>query len=65
MHRAVRRAADRAPVDDGAILVVTHGSALRTFVQHATGTMPAPLSNCALFRATAVVDAFVEIERIG
>src|SRR6185503_10489508 len=29
MRRAVRRAADHAPTDAGAILVVTHGSALR------------------------------------
>jgi probable phosphoglycerate mutase len=65
MRRAVRRAADHEPTNAGAILVVTHGSALRAFVHEATGTMPPPLSNCALFRATAIVDAFVEIEQIG
>jgi broad specificity phosphatase PhoE len=65
MRRAVRRAVELGSSEDGAILVVTHGSALRTFVHEATGTMPPPLSNCAVFRATALVHAFIEIERIG
>jgi probable phosphoglycerate mutase len=64
MLRAVRRAVEIESTIDGAILVVTHGSALRAFVQEATGTMPPPLSNCSVFRATAIVDAFIEIERI-
>jgi probable phosphoglycerate mutase len=64
MRCAIRRAATGEVSATGAVLVVTHGSALRSFVLAATGTMPEPLSNCALFRATALVDEFVEIERI-
>jgi probable phosphoglycerate mutase len=63
MVRAVTRAALATPLESG-VLVVTHGSALRAFVRAATGAMPAPLSNCALFRAIAVGERFVAVERI-
>jgi probable phosphoglycerate mutase len=65
IHRAVRRAVEGEVQRDGAILVVTHGSALRAFVLAATGLMPGPLSNCALFSATAVADAFIDVEPLG
>ena len=65
MHRAVRRAAEGETTERGPVLVVTHGSALRAFVLTATGSMPGPLSNCALYRATALADAFVDVERIA
>jgi len=64
MHRAVRHALEGEVQRDGAILIVTHGSALRAFVLAATGLMPGPLSNCALFSATAVAGAFVDVEPV-
>jgi broad specificity phosphatase PhoE len=63
MHRAVRRATE-SETSDGAILVVTHGSALRAFILAATGVMPGPLSNCVLYRATVGVDAFLDVEQV-
>src|SRR5882724_3295866 len=43
MHRAVRRAVDLEPAVDGAVLIVTHGSALRAFLKIATGVVLPPL----------------------
>jgi probable phosphoglycerate mutase len=65
MRRAVRRATEGEARGDGAILVVTHGSALRAFILAATGLMPGPLSNCILFRATVSVDAFLDVEQVA
>jgi broad specificity phosphatase PhoE len=63
MHRAVRRAVGEDS-GEGPVLIVTHGSALRLFVHAVTGTMPGPLSNVAVFRGVALLDAFAEIERL-
>jgi broad specificity phosphatase PhoE len=61
MCSAVRRAVDAG---EGSLLVVTHGSALRAFVRAVTGSMPAPVPNGALFRATVLADAFVDAEPV-
>ena len=64
MRRAVRRSTESETTGDGAILVVTHGSALRAFILAATGVMPGPLSNCVLYRATVGADAFLDVEQV-
>jgi len=40
-----------ATPDDGAVLAVSHGGAIRSFVHAVTGLTPPPLDNGALFRA--------------
>jgi len=65
MFRAVRRAADGQLTmngETGAVLVVSHGSAIRAFVRQVTGQMPPPLVNTALFRAVALADGFEQVE---
>jgi len=61
MGRAVRRAVDQEPAHDGAVLIVTHGSALRAFVRIATGLVLPPLANVALFRVTVEADRFLDV----
>src|SRR5258706_2239230 len=45
MLRGVRRAVHTEPASDRAVLVVTHGSALRAFVRVTTGVVLPPLPN--------------------
>ncbi len=59
MVRGVRRAIDAEPTREGAILIVTHGSALRAFVRVTTGVVLPPLPNAALFRVLALADKFL------
>jgi probable phosphoglycerate mutase len=47
---AVGRAAERVATEDSAALVITHGGALRAIVAAATGEMPPPMGNGALWR---------------
>jgi broad specificity phosphatase PhoE len=49
---AMGRAADRVARDDAPALVVTHGGALRALVLAATGRLPPPIQNCAVWRVT-------------
>lgn len=44
---------------DGAVLVVSHGGAIRSFVHAVTGLTPPPLDNGALFRARFDDNRFV------
>jgi probable phosphoglycerate mutase len=58
MHAAVVRAvARRHGADDAPVLVVSHGGSIRALIARATGTMPPPLENVAVFRALADLDA--------
>jgi probable phosphoglycerate mutase len=47
---AMGRAAEQLAVDDAPAVVVTHGGALRAIVQAATGRLPAPVKNAAVWR---------------
>jgi broad specificity phosphatase PhoE len=54
MHAAVGRAVARKhPSDDAPVLVVSHGGSIRALLARATGTMPPPLENVAVFRVVA------------
>jgi probable phosphoglycerate mutase len=64
MEAAVRRAAAALPAD-AAVLLISHGGAMRALVTSITGTVPLPLGNGAMFRMELVDDAFGEVERIG
>jgi broad specificity phosphatase PhoE len=46
----LRRAAEEVARDDAAALVVTHGGSLRAVVAEATGTLPPPIANGAVWR---------------
>ena len=48
-----------ATPDDSAVLAVSHGGAIRSFVHAITGLTPPPLANGALFRARFEGDRFV------
>jgi broad specificity phosphatase PhoE len=64
MHEAVLRAAaarDDDAGDGGApVLIVSHGGSLRALLARATGAMPPPLSNVAVFRAVATAEGITE-----
>ena len=47
---AIGRAADRLARDGAPALLVTHGGALRAAVRAATGVLPGPIANCAIWR---------------
>jgi broad specificity phosphatase PhoE len=47
----LRRAAEQVAGDDAAVLVVTHGGALRAAVAEALGAEPPPIANGAIWRA--------------
>jgi probable phosphoglycerate mutase len=47
---AIGRAADRLVRDGAPALLVTHGGALRAAVRAATGVLPGPIANCAIWR---------------
>jgi probable phosphoglycerate mutase len=62
MHEAVGRAvASRHERDASPVLVVSHGGSIRALVARATGTMPPPLENVAVFRAVATELGLTEI----
>lgn len=54
---AIAESADHA----GPILVISHGGAIRSFVQTVTGTAPPPLANTALFLATFDAGRFTSV----
>jgi len=58
MMAALTDIAAAAP-DEGAVLVVSHGGAIRSFVHAVTGLTPPPLDNGALFRTRFHADRFV------
>jgi len=53
MHAGVMRA---VAGEGGPVLVVSHGGSIRALVARATGTMPPPLENVAVFRGVASED---------
>jgi broad specificity phosphatase PhoE len=62
MQEAVTRAVVRRnAADDGPVLIVSHGGSIRTLIARATGTMPAPLENGAVFSAVVVAGALTEV----
>ncbi len=57
---AIDRAANRVARDGAPVLLVTHGGALRAAVRAATGAMPGPIANGAIWRMAwdgSVLDA--------
>jgi broad specificity phosphatase PhoE len=50
VEAAIGRAADRVAREGAPALLVTHGGALRAAVHAATGTLPGPIANCAIWR---------------
>ena len=60
----IATAAESQP-QSAAILVVSHGGAIRSFIHATTGVVPAPLENAAVFRLRFERGAFVtaELER--
>lgn len=58
MMAALTEIATAAP-QDGAVLAVSHGGAIRSFVHAVTGLTPPPLDNGALFRARFEDNRFV------
>ena len=48
--KALARVAETVATDSGSALVVTHGGALRAAVEAATGTLPPPIANGAVWR---------------
>jgi broad specificity phosphatase PhoE len=62
MHEALGRAvAHHHEGDDRPVLVVSHGGSIRALLARATGTMPPPLENVAVFRAVATPEGLVEV----
>ena len=64
MVRGLSAAAAGVSVDAPA-LVVSHGGAMRAFIGAATGVVPPPLPNGALFRATVAGGRFVAFDLVG
>jgi probable phosphoglycerate mutase len=63
MHAAVGRAlARRHDADEQPVLVVSHGGSIRALLARATGTMPPPLENVAVFRAVATPDGLKDVK---
>jgi probable phosphoglycerate mutase len=50
--------------ESGAILVVSHGGAIRSFIHATTGLVPPPLENVAVFRLGFQAGAFVTAEQL-
>jgi probable phosphoglycerate mutase len=46
---------------EGPVLIVSHGGSIRALVARATGAMPPPLENVAVFRAVATQQGLTEI----
>jgi probable phosphoglycerate mutase len=65
MRDAVARAAARANGDAGAaVLVVSHGGAIRALVAAVTGTTPPPMENGAVFRVFLTPDGLRDPEPV-
>ena len=65
MGEAVARAAaPREEADDAPVLVVSHGGSIRALLARATGKMPPPLDNVAVFRAVAFAGRLEEVARL-
>jgi len=65
MHAAIEHAVARRDAgDDAAVLVVSHGGSIRALLARATGTMPPPLENVAVFRAVATPEGLSEVTRL-
>jgi probable phosphoglycerate mutase len=63
MHAAVGRAlARRHDRDEGPVLVVSHGGSIRALLARATGTMPPPLENVAVFSAVATPEGLTDVK---
>jgi broad specificity phosphatase PhoE len=65
MRAAVQRAARALPDDTAAVVLISHGGAMRGLVTAITGVEPLPLDNGAMFRIETVDDGFGTIERMG
>ena len=48
--------------ESGAVLVVSHGGAIRSFIHATTGVVPPPLENGAVFKLRFALGAFVTAE---
>jgi broad specificity phosphatase PhoE len=65
MQEAVARAVVRRNVaDDAPVLIVSHGGSIRTLIARATGIMPPPLENGAVFSAAVVAGALEDVARL-
>jgi probable phosphoglycerate mutase len=65
MLDAVARAVVRRhDADDAPLLVVSHGGSIRALLARATGAMPPPLDNAAVFRAIATINGIFEVARL-
>ncbi|HVZ75395.1 MAG TPA: histidine phosphatase family protein [Polyangia bacterium] len=65
MEAAVARAGEtRDGEGDGAVLVVSHGGSIRALVARATGAMPPPLANTAVFRAVFADGALTDVTMV-
>jgi probable phosphoglycerate mutase len=65
MQEAIARAVVRRNVaDDAPVLIVSHGGSIRTLIARATGTMPPPLENGAVFSAAVVAGALEDVARL-
>jgi broad specificity phosphatase PhoE len=53
-----------AQSESGAILVVSHGGVIRSFIHSAIGVVPPPLENIAVFRLRFEGGAFVTAEQV-
>ena len=51
--------------EPGAILVVSHGGVIRSFIHATTGVVPPPLENVAVFRLRFEGGAFVTAEQVS
>jgi probable phosphoglycerate mutase len=65
MRAAVQHAAAALPDDGSAVVLISHGGAMRALVTAITGVEPLPLDNGAVFRIEMVDGDFGAIERIG
>jgi probable phosphoglycerate mutase len=62
MEAALARAvAPRDDKDDAPVLLISHGGSIRALLARATGTMPPPLENVAVFRAVATAAGLGEV----
>jgi broad specificity phosphatase PhoE len=66
MSDAIQRVVDvrgvPGPDAETAVLVVSHGGSIRALLALATGTMPPPLGNVAVFRVVATASGLLEVE---
>lgn len=50
---------------EGPVLLVSHGGSIRALIARATGTMPPPLENVAVFRASVGESGLIEAELLS